>query len=66
MIIVIGTVRMFSMNDVKFVAEAEYEINNNNYSREYLIEMIVDITDTFHLIENIKKKEKELSVLIED
>ena len=65
MIIIIGTVRMFSMNDVKFIAEAQCEINNN-YSRKYLIEMIIDITDNFHLIENIKKKEKELSVLIED
>lgn len=62
--IIFGIIRMFSMNDVKFVAEIQNDINN--YSHDNLVQIIIDITDTFHLIENMKIKENELSVLIED
>jgi len=59
---------MFSMGDVKFIAQIEYDIYTNNgyyhYPREKLVLMINNIIDTFHLLENIKKKELELEMLI--
>lgn len=59
---------MFSMGDVKFIAQIEYDIYTNNgyynYPYEKLVSMINNIIDTFHLLENIKKKELELEMLI--
>lgn len=59
---------MSTFDDVKFIAKIEYDIynNDNNYSREKLIDMIIDIFDTINLIKNLKKKEKELLFLIDD
>lgn len=66
---------MSYINDAKFMAEIQYKIyknnndyrnNDNNYPHEKLVELIINIFDTFQLIENIKKKEEELLLLIEE
>ena len=59
---------MFSLSDVKFVALTQYDIYTDNgnytYPRENLVEMIIDIIDTFYLLENIKSKENELLLMM--
>lgn len=61
---------MFSIGDVKFITQIHYDIYTNNgyyyYSHQNLVIMIIDIIDTFELLENIKKKESELMMLIDD
>ena len=61
---------MFSLSDVKFVALTQYDIYTDNgnytYPRENLVEMIIDIIDTFYLLENIKSKENELLLMMDE
>lgn len=60
---------MFSIGDIKFITQIHYDIYMNNgyyYSHQKLVEMIIDIIDTFELLENIKNKESELMMLIDD
>ena len=59
---------MFSIGDIKFITQIHYDIymNNGYYSHQKLVEMIIDIIDTFQLLENIKNKESELMMLIDD
>lgn len=57
---------MFSLNDVKFVAECQYDVNDKFKNHEELVEEIVDIIDTFYMLENMKLKEIELMKIIDE
>jgi|688.fasta_scaffold459748_1 hypothetical protein len=55
---------MSTLNDIKYIAEIHYEMGG--YSHEMLVDLIISMFDTYHLMENIKIKEEELLNLIED
>jgi hypothetical protein len=57
---------MFSLNDVKFVAECQYDVNDKYKQHEVLVEEIINIIDTFYMLENMKLKETELMKIIDD
>ena len=55
---------MSTLNDIKYIAEIHYEMGG--YSHEMLVELIISMFDTYHLMENMKIKEDELLSLVED
>ena len=55
---------MSTLNDIKYIAEIHYEMGD--CSHEKLVDLIVSMFDTYHLMENMKIKEEELLNLIED
>jgi hypothetical protein len=55
---------MSTLNDIKYIAEIHYEMGD--CSREKLVNLIIGMFDTYHLMENMKMKEEELLTLIED
>jgi hypothetical protein len=55
---------MSTLNDIKYIAQIHYEMGH--YSRENLVSLIIDMFDTYHLIQNLKIKENELLTLIDD
>jgi len=55
---------MSTLNDIKYIAEIHYEMGD--CSHEKLVDLIVSMFDTYHLMDNLKKKEEELLNLIED
>ncbi len=55
---------MSTLNDIKYIAEIHYEMGG--YSHEMLVELIISMFDTYHLMENMKIKEEELLSLVED
>lgn len=60
---------MSSIDDIKFIAEIEYEIYKQNHiylSHDDLVESIIEAIDSSILIKNLMNKEKELLRLIDD
>ena len=61
---------MFSQRDVKMVAELHYDIYTDNGRYEYphdrFVGLVVEIIETFELLENIEKKKEELALLVGD
>jgi hypothetical protein len=55
---------MSTLNDIKYIAQIHYEMGD--CSRENLVSLIIDMFDTYHLMENMKNKEEELLNLIMD
>jgi hypothetical protein len=55
---------MSTLNDIKYIAEIHYEMGG--YSHEMLVELIISMFDTYHLMENMKIKEEELLTLVDD
>jgi hypothetical protein len=55
---------MSTLNDIKYIAEIHYEMGD--CSHEKLMDLIIGMFDTYHLMENMKIKEEELLNLIED
>ena len=55
---------MSTLNDIKYIAEIHYEMGD--CSHDNLVDLIIGMFDTYHLIDNIKIKEEELLNLIED
>lgn len=55
---------MSTLNDIKYIAEIHYDMGV--YSHENLVNLIISMFDTYHLMENLKKKEEELLNLIDD
>ena len=55
---------MSTLNDIKYIAEIHYEMGV--YSHENLVDLIIGLFDTYHLMENLKIKEEELLTLIDD
>lgn len=55
---------MSTLNDIKYIAEIHYEMGD--CSHEKLVDLIISMFDTYHLMENIKIKEEELLNLIKD
>ena len=55
---------MSTLNDIKYIAEIHYEMGG--YSHEMLVDLIISMFDTYHLMENMKIKEEELLTLVDD
>jgi hypothetical protein len=55
---------MSTLNDIKYIAQIHYEMGD--CSHEKLVNLIIGMFDTYHLMENMKMKEEELLNLIED
>ena len=55
---------MSTLNDIKYIAEIHYEMGDCSHDK--LVDLIISMFDTYHLIYNIKIKEEELLNLIED
>jgi hypothetical protein len=55
---------MSTLNDIKYIAQIHYEMGD--CSRDNLVSLIIDMFDTYHLIQNLKIKENELLTLIDD
>ena len=55
---------MSTLNDIKYIAEIHYEMGD--CSHDNLVDLIISMFDTYHLIYNLKKKKEELLTLIED
>ncbi len=55
---------MSTLNDIKYIAQIHYEMGD--CSHEKLVNLIIEMFDTYHLMENMKIKEEELLNLIED
>ena len=59
------------MRDIKYIAHLEYDImvnenHNINFTHEKLVKLIMDIMDTYNLIINLKRKKKELEIILDD
>ena len=62
---------MSAMRDIKYIAHLEYDImvnenHNINFTHEKLVKLIMDIMDTYNLIINLKRKKKELEIILDD
>ena len=55
---------MSTLNDIKYIAEIHYEMGDCSHDK--LVDLIISMFDTYHLIENIKIKEEELLTLVDD
>ena len=59
---------MFSQRDVKFIAEIHYDIYTDfgryEYPHDKFVGLVVEIIETFELLENIEKKKEELALLV--
>lgn len=56
---------MFSLSDVEFVAKCQYDVDDKCKNHELFVEEIINIIDTFYMLENMKLKEIELMKIIE-
>jgi hypothetical protein len=61
---------MFSQRDVRYVAELHYDIYTDfgryEYPHDKFVGLVVEIIETFELLENIEKKKEELALLVGD
>jgi len=59
---------MFSQRDVRYVAELHYDIYTDfgryEYPHDKFVGLVVEIIETFELLENIEKKKEELALLV--
>jgi hypothetical protein len=55
---------MSTLNDIKYIAQIHYEIDY--CSHEKIVNLIISMFDTYYLMENMKMKEEELLIIIED
>ena len=59
---------MFSQHDVRYVAELHYDIYTDfgryEYPHDKFVGLVVEIIETFELLENIEKKKEELALLV--
>jgi hypothetical protein len=55
---------MSTLNDIKYIAQIHYDMGY--CSHEKIVNLIIDMFDTYYLMENMKMKEKEILNIIEE